>query len=238
VDATPTAAEGGRDRLNLARMETRNSSFQPATNSAAMGGEGGTLKKIRTRSSSGDSLVEEEAATTIATTQTLAEERRDKRGKRMSTQSCLVCLETTTCQIVRIKEALTRTKEALTKEALTRTKEALTKEDLTRTKEASTKEDLTRTKGASTKDQTRSGVNVNAPTGMERLTKALKRQSVKGVKMEMGNSGVILPATATAVMRNHLDNIPTTPGPTKLVLKIIMESNFKTLVHMKQLVEI
>merc|ERR1712038_1854751 len=104
----------------------------------------------------------------------------------MSTQSCLVCLETTTCQIVRIKEALTRTKEAST-----------------RTKGASTKEDLTRTKGASTKDRTRSGVNVNAPSGMERLTKALKRQSVKGVKMEMGNSGVILPATATAVMRNH-----------------------------------
>jgi len=219
VDATPTAAEGGRDRLSSARMETRNSSFQPATNSAAMGGEGGTLKKIRTRSSSGDSLVAEEAATTTATTRTLAEERRDKRGKKMSTQSCLVCLETTTCQIVRIKEASI-------KEALTRTKEALTKED------------LTRTKGASTKDQTRSGVNVNAPSGMERLTKALKRQSVKGVKMEMGNSGVILPATATAVMRNHLDNIPTTPGPTKLVLKIIMESNFKTLVHMKQLVEI
>merc|ERR1719309_1890925 len=90
-----------------------------------------------------------------------------QRGKKMSTQSCLVCLETITCQIVRIKEASI-------KEALTRTKEALTKEDLTRTKEASTKEDLTRTKGASTKDQTRSGVNVNAPTGMERLTKALK----------------------------------------------------------------
>jgi len=189
VDATPTAAEGGRDRLSSARMETRNSSFQPATNSAAMGGEGGTLKKIRTRSSSGDSLAVEEAATTTATTRTLAEERRDKRGKKMSTQSCLVCLETTTCQIVRIKEASTRTKEASTrtkgastKEDLTRTKEALTKEDLTRTKEASTKEDLTRTKGASTKDQTRSGVNVNAPSGMERLTKALKRQSVKGIK--------------------------------------------------------
>merc|ERR1712228_510699 len=137
------------------------------------------LKKIRTRSSSGDSLAVEEAATTTATTLTLAEERRGKLGKgKMSTQSCLVCLETTTCQIVRIKEALTRTKEG------------------------STKEDLTRTKGASTKDQTRSGVNVNAPSGMERLTKALKRQSVKGVKMEMGNSGVILPATATAVMRN------------------------------------
>merc|ERR1712228_1111800 len=134
-----------------------------------MGGGGGTLKKIRTRSSSGDSLAVEEAATTTATTLTLAEERRGKLGKgKMSTQSCLVCLETTTCQIVRIKEA-------------------------------STKEDLTRTKGASTKDQTRSGVNVNAPSGMERLTKALKRQSVKGVKMEMGNSGVILPATATAV---------------------------------------
>merc|ERR1712165_689296 len=130
------AAEGGRDRLSSARMETRNSSFQPATNSAAMGGEGGTLKKIRTRSSSGDSLAVEEAATTTATTLTLAEERRDKRGKKMSTQSCLVCLETTTCQIVRIKEAST--------------KEALTKEDSTRTKGASTKEDSTRTKGAST----------------------------------------------------------------------------------------
>jgi len=236
VDATPTAAEGGRDRLSSARMETRNSSFQPATNSAAMGGEGGTLKKIRTRSSSGDSLAVEEAATTTATTRTLAEERRDKRGKKMSTQSCLVCLETTTCQIVRIKEA--STKEALTKEDSTRIKEALTKVASTKTKGASTKEDLTRTKGASTKDQTRSGVNVNAPTSMERLTKALKRQSVKGVKMELGNTGVILPATATAVMRNHLDNILTTPGLTKLVLKIIMESNFKTLVHMKQLVEI
>merc|ERR1712038_1061541 len=97
---------------------------------------------------------------------------------------------------------------------------------------ASTKEDLTRIKAASTKDQTRLGVNVNTPTGMERLTKALKRQSVKGVKMEPGNTGVILPATATAVMRNHLDNILTTPGPTKLVLKIIMESNIRTLVHM------
>merc|ERR1712228_1000288 len=124
----------------------------------------------------------------------------------MGTQSSLVCLETTTCQIV---SHSTRTKE-----------------------------DLTRIKGASTKVQTRLGVNVNAPTGMERLTKALKRQSVKGVKMELGNTGVILPATATAVMRNHLDNILTTPGLTKLVLKIIMESNFKTLVHMKQLVEI
>ena len=51
--------------------------------------------------------------------------------------------------------------------------------------------------------------------------------------MELGNTGVILPATATAVMRNHLDSILTTPGLTKLVLKIIMESNFKTLVHMK-----
>jgi len=151
-------------------------------------------------------LVEEEAATTTATTRTLAEERRDKQGKKMSTQSCLVCLETTTCQTVR-------------------TKEASTKEDLT--KEALTKEDLTRTKGASTKDQTHSGVNVNAPTGMERLTMALKRQSVKGVKMELGNSGVILPATVTAVMRNHPDSILTTPGPTKLVLKIIMESNFR-----------
>merc|ERR1712228_995717 len=122
------------------------------------------MGKIRTRSSSGDSLAVEEAATTTATTLTLAEERRGKLGKgKMSTQSCLVCLETTTCQIVRIKEAST-------------------KEDLTRTKEASTKEDLTRTKGASTKDQTRSGVNVNAPSGMERLTKDLKRQSVKGIK--------------------------------------------------------
>merc|ERR1719219_1085546 len=205
-DATPTAAEEERGRLSSARMETRNSSFPPATNSAAMGGEGGTLKKIRTRSSSGDSLAEEAANRTTATTQTLVEERRDKQGRKMSTQSSLVCLETTTCQIV---------------------------SHSTRTKGASTKEDLTRIKGASTKDQTRLGVNVNAPTGMERLTKALKRQSVKGVKMELGNTGVILPATATAVMRNHLDNILTTPGLTKLVLKIIMESNFKTLVHTK-----
>merc|ERR1712110_924707 len=92
-------------------------------------------------------------------------------------------------------------------------------------------------KGASTKDQTRLGVNANALTDMERQTKASKRQSVKGVKMELGNTGVILPATAIAVMQNHLDNILTTPGLTKLVLKI-MESNFKTLVHMKQLIEI
>merc|ERR1719219_232763 len=205
-DATPTAAEEERGRLSSARMETRNSSFPPATNSAATGGEGGTLRKIRTRSSSGDSLAEEAANRTTATTQTLVEGGRDKQGKRMSTQSCLVCLETTTCQIV---------------------------EDLTRIKGASTKEDLTRIKGASTKDQTRSGVNVNAPTSMERLTKALKRQSVEGVKMELGNTGVILPATAIAVMLNHLDNILTTPGLTKLVLKIIMESNFKTLVHTK-----
>ena len=56
--------------------------------------------------------------------------------------------------------------------------------------------------------------------------------------MELGNTGVILPATATAVMRNHLDSILTTPGLTKLVLKIIMESNLKTLVHTKQFVEI
>merc|ERR1719219_2957107 len=193
-DATPTAAEEERGRLSSARMETRNSSFPPATNSAATGGEGGTLRKIRTRSSSGDSLAEEAANRTTATTQTLVEGGRDKQGKRMSTQSCLVCLETTTCQIV---------------------------------------EDLTRIKGASTKDQSLSGVNVNAPTSMERLTKALKRQSVEGVKMELGNTGVILPATAIAVMLNHLDNILTTPGLTKLVLKIIMESNFKTLVHTK-----
>merc|ERR1712018_593806 len=121
----------------------------------------------------------------------------------MSTQSCLVCLETTTCQIV---SHSTRTKE-----------------------------DLTRIKGASTKDQTRLGVNANALTDMERPTKALKRQSVKGVKMELGNTGVILPATVIAVMLNHLDNILTTPGLTKLVLKI-MESNLKTLVHTKQLI--
>merc|ERR1719219_1178570 len=189
-DATPTAVEEERGRLSSARMEIRNSSFPPATNSAAMGGEGGTLKKIRTRSSSVYSLAEEAANRTTATTQTLVEERRDKQGRKRSTQSSLVCLETTTCQIV---------------------------------------SHSTRTKGASTKDQTHLGVNVNAPTGMERLTKALKRQSVKGVKMELGNTGVILPATATAVMRNHLDNILTTPGLTKLVLKIIMESNLQTL---------
>merc|ERR1719219_2836614 len=216
-DATPTAAEEERGRLSSARMETRNSSFPPATNSAAMGGEGGTLRKIRTRSSSGDSLAEEAANRTTATTQTPVEERRGKQGRKRSTQSSLVCLETTTCQIV---SHSTRTKE-----------------DLTRTKGASTKEDLTRIKGASTKDQTRLGVNANALTDMERQTKALKRQSVKGVKMELGNTGVILPATATAVMQNHLDNILTTPGLTKLVLKI-MESNLKTLVHTKQLVEI
>merc|ERR1719219_2666803 len=167
-DATQTAAEEERGRLSSARMETRNSSFPPATNSAAMGGEGGTLKRSRTRSSSGDSLAEEAANRTTATTQTLVEERKGKQGRKRSTQSSLVCLETTTCQIV---SHLTRTKGASTKEALT-------------------------------KDQTRLGVNVNAPTGMERLTKALKRQSVKGVKMELGNTGVILPATATAVMRN------------------------------------
>merc|ERR1719219_972706 len=201
-DATQTAAEEERGRLSSARMETRNSSFPPATNSAAMGGEGGTLKRSRTKSSSGDSLAEEAANRTTATTQTLVEERKGKQGRKRSTQSSLVCLETTTCQIVK---------------------------DLTRTKGASTKEDLTRIKGASTKDQTRLGVNVNAPTGMERLTKALKRQSVKGVKMELGNTGVILPATATAVMQNHLDNILTIHGLTKLVLKIIMESKFKTL---------
>jgi len=156
-------------------------------------------------------LAEEAANRTTATTQTLVEGGRGKQGRKMSTQSSLVCLETTTCQIV---------------------------SHSTRTKGASTKEDLTRIKGASTKDQTRSGVNANAPTGMERPTKALKRQSVKGVKMELGNTGVILPATAIAVMLNHLDNILTTLGLTKLVLKIIMESNFKTLVHMKQLIEI
>jgi len=163
-------------------------------------------------------LAEEAANRTTATTQTLVEGGRGKQGRKMSTQSSLVCLETTTCQIV---SHSTRTKG-----------------DLTRTKGASTKEDSTRIKGASTKDQTRLGVNANALTDMERPTKASKRQSVKGVKMELGNTGVILPATAIAVMLNHLDNILTTLGLTKLVLKIIMESNFKTLVHMKQLIEI
>merc|ERR1719219_3117068 len=130
-DATQTAVEEERGRLSSTRMEIRNSSFPPATNSAAMGGEGGTLKKIRTRSSSGDSLAEEAANRTTATTQTRVEERRDKQGRKRSTRSSLVCLETTTCQIV---SHSTRTKE-----------------DLTRTKGDSTKEDSTKTKGASTK---------------------------------------------------------------------------------------
>merc|ERR1711994_1199323 len=101
----------------------------------------------------GDSLAEEAANRTTATTQTRVEGGRDKQGRKRSTQSCLVCLGTTTCQIV--------------------------------SHSTSTKEDLTRIKGASTKDLTRSGVNVNAPTSMERLTKALKRQSVEGMTVKL-----------------------------------------------------
>jgi len=84
VDATPTAAEEERGRLSSATTETKNSSFQLETSSAAMAGEGGMLKtrKTRTRSSSVGSLEEEEEITT-ASTQTPVEEGRDK--QRMKT---------------------------------------------------------------------------------------------------------------------------------------------------------
>jgi len=83
VDATPTAAEEEKGRLSSATTETKNSSFQLETSSAAMAGEGGMLKmrKTQTRSSSVGSLEEEEITT--ASTQTPVEEGRDK--QRMKT---------------------------------------------------------------------------------------------------------------------------------------------------------